>query len=185
LPESIQEKEKENSPDDMGFIAKTVDDLVEKSFGFDITRDGEGEGTSALWTSETPASIDSATLKALFFSEDWVFITLDLLANKVSAQLMPVMHTTIEDEQEVTVKDSDHPLNNLIESPNEWQDYHSWMYNVVVELFLMGNAIIWYNKRANNLIILPADQVTLALFLNTLIAISARSKNLDKIIDTN
>ncbi len=156
----MAEKEKEHSPTEMAMVAKSIDELVNKSFGFDITRDGEGNA-NGLWDSEINAFIDTATLKALFFSEDWVFITLDLLANKISSQTMPVMHTTIEDDQEVTVEDLDHPLTLLLENPNQWQDYHSWMYNVVIELFLMGNAIIWHNKRLNNLVILPAEMVTL------------------------
>ena len=157
---SIHADDKGDDIDDVVYTSKLVSSIVGKSFGFDISRDGEGGGNSA-WTSEIDAFLDSATLKGLFYSEDWVYITIDLLANKISSQLMAVFKTVIEDEQDVTEQDTMHPLTAMLEQPNEWQDYHSFMYNVVVELFLMGNAVIWVNKRKGTLLILPAEQVTL------------------------
>ena len=51
-----------------------------KSLGFDdITQDSQENGE---WDTEVKAFIESHTLKGLFFSEDWVFITLDLIANE-------------------------------------------------------------------------------------------------------
>lgn len=152
----------------------TIDDNDEASFGtmvdamsnytekaFDITRDGEGYDGSGLWASETKAFADNQTLKALFFSEDWVYISINTIAQKISSQPMPVNSVDVVDGQTVTEPNPTHPLNLLMSRPNPWQDYHSFMYNVATELYLMGNAIIWFNKRENRLTILPAELVTL------------------------
>lgn len=129
--------------------------------GYDITRDGEPLVSSPGWNSEIRAFLDSSTLKTLFFSEDWVFIVTDLIANKISSQIMQVMIETTVEGNQVTDFDINHPLNDLLARPNPWQDYHAFMYNVAVELYLMGNAIIWYNAREGRLLIIPAELVTL------------------------
>ena len=108
--------------DDFAFKTKAVDEFVNKSFGYDITRDTDQNNGNGVWSQEIQAFLDSTTLKGLFYSEDWVFITIDLLANKISSQPMLVYQTTIDDEQEVTEEDYTHPLSVLLQQPNEWQD---------------------------------------------------------------
>lgn len=129
---------------------------------FDITRDGEPGGATGVWESENKAILDAQTLKALFFSEDWVYIITDLVANKVSSQKLKVMHEEIDENGRTIVSENDaHPFNATLANPNPWQDYHAWMYNYVVELIQGGNGINWWNKRTSEIMVLAFDSVTM------------------------
>ena len=144
-------------PDRFGFVAKNLADYSEK--GFDLVRDGDS--ASALWDAEVKAFIDAATLKSLFFTEDWIYIVIDLIASKVSGQTLRVMTESVIDGRLIAEPDEGHPLNDLLQNPNPWQDYHSFMYNVAVELMVLGNAITWYAQNSRQLVTLPAEIVTL------------------------
>ena len=120
---------------------------------------GSGSGT---WDTEIKALLDNYTLKSLFFTEDWVFILLDLLASEISDVDMKVARETFtEDGRNVITWLDNHPLNKLIEKPNKQMDYSTWMYLHVVEYCLMGNSIQWYAENLNQLHIIPAEQVFL------------------------
>ena len=54
-----------------------------------------------------------------------------------------------------------HPLQELIENPNPFQSYASWMYCMIVDLVLMGNGVLWYASSSNYLMLLPAETVML------------------------
>ena len=126
----------------------------------DITGQNNGAG---LWKEEIAAFLDSLTLKSLFFSDDWVFIVVDLIANKISSQPLRVFKKTIISEAFTIERADGHQLNELFLNPNPMQDYHSWMYNTVVELALMGNSIIWNAKNKNSLTTLPTELMSLDL----------------------
>jgi HK97 family phage portal protein len=138
-------------------FVRTLDSYVEKAFDMG----SQGNATNEIWSLENKASIDAVTLKSLFFSEEWVFIICDLIAGKISAQSMDVVRTEVQDGQEVVTKVMGHPLVELLKQPNEWQDYNSWMYNVAVELVLMGNAVIWHAPRTGQLIPLQSEWIHL------------------------
>jgi HK97 family phage portal protein len=125
-----------------------------------MTSEQAGSGNE-LWSSENKAFLDACSLKSLFFEEDWVYIIIDLIASKISSQPLRVMTTVTEGENESVQPVPDHPLNALLEQPNEWQDYAQWMYNTAVELFLMGNAVMWHAPRSGQIITLPTENVTL------------------------
>lgn len=140
--------------------ARDIGDIVEKSFN--LANSGSDHVGNELWSTELNAFLDSHTLKSLFFSEDWVYIIVDLTANKISGQPLRVMQkTTSEDGEEVLEEAPEHPLNELLRQPNQWQDYAQFMYNVAVELFLMGNAIIWSAKKSGQLMTIPTEQVSI------------------------
>ena len=138
-------------------FVRELDSHMEKSW--DMT--GGIEGSSELWSSETKAFLDATALKSLFFAEDWVFIITDLIASKISSQRLKVMKTVLDGENKSVEPFPDHPLNKLIDQPNEWQDYSQWMYNTAVELFLMGNAVMWHAPRSGQILTLPTETVNL------------------------
>jgi HK97 family phage portal protein len=118
-----------------------------------------GTGDSGLWSAEVNAFLDNRTLKGLFYSEDWVFIILDLVASEVSNALMVVVEEKKVEGQTRTVPVDNHPLMPMIKQPNVWQDYSSWMYLHVIEYCLMGNAIQWFAEQTQQMIIIPAETV--------------------------
>lgn len=134
---------------------------IEKSFDYNLPRDGDPTASTGVWEEEIKAFADAQTLKNLFFSEDWVYICVDLAANKLSSVPLGIVRKDVNaDGQLIAEPVHDHALMPLILMPNPWQEYPSWMYNYVVEDTLMGNAINWFAEQNGHLIILPADQVT-------------------------
>jgi len=125
------------------------------SFGIDQDMSG------GAWDSEFRSFIDSQTLKQLFFSEAWVFIVCDLVAMKLSSQPMRVMRGEVVDGKFIKKPAEGHPLQELIENPNPFQSYASWMYCMIVDLVLMGNGVLWYASSSNYLMLLPAETVML------------------------
>ena len=138
--------------------SKEISDLVGKSF--DLAQ-LEGGAASEIWREEISAWMDGQLLKSLFFAEDWVFIMVDLIANKISGQPLRIMQTETRDGQEVNEPDPEHPLNALLEQPNQWQDYAQFMYQWCVEYFLMGNGVVWSAPNSGQLIVLPTEQLTI------------------------
>ena len=135
-------------------------DYDEKSY--DFSNDGEPGSTEGkgLWSEEISAYADMQTIESLFFSEDWVFIIVDLIAQKISSQPLLVMKYIRNHGASDSVDFADnHPLNKLIENPNEYQDYHSWMYNYVTQYTLLGNSINWYSERLKQIISLRTSQM--------------------------
>ena len=138
-------------------LTRDVDELEAK--GYDYSRDGEPGASNDLWSEEVRAFADMQTIESLFFSEDWVYIVVDLIAQKISSQKLLVMKSTIKDGTKTVEPAENHPLNDLIANPNELQDYHSWMYNYVNQTILLGNGINWYSPRLKQLITLRTSQV--------------------------
>jgi len=140
-------------------INDEIQNFVQKSYEF--SRDGENS-VNDLWSEEIKAFIDAQTLKSLYFTEDWVYIIIDLIANKLSAQDLRVMQSKVNDDGSKSWEPNDaHPLNRLLKNPNENQDYHAFMYQLVTELFLSGNAIGWYQRLNNQLVIIPTEKIQL------------------------
>lgn len=117
--------------------------------------------STGLWDTEFRAFADAQTLKQLFYSELWVYLTLDLVAMKIASQPVRVMTGSVVDGQFVKRPAENHPLQTLIENPNPFQSYTSWMYCLVVDLGLLGNSILWYASQANYLMLLPGETVML------------------------
>jgi len=122
---------------------------------------GQEDG-GGVWDSEIKAFMEAQTLKGLFFNEDWVFMLLDLIAEAVASQPMIVKKVVGEEAGKVVEETVDnHPALTLLDQPNEFQEYSSFIYNYTVELDLMGNALVFYARNRQNLIIMPAESVNL------------------------
>ena len=114
-------------------------------------------------THDTFQMVDPLTLKRLFFTEDWVYILVDRIASKISAQWLRVMHEEAVDGKKVVTPAENHPLQTILENPNPEQDYHTWMYSLIVDECLMGNAMVWRAAQADQLILLPSEATRLDL----------------------
>lgn len=143
----------------------SVDDTVDMYQGtlefkdFDVVRDFENESGFGLWEPETKLWIDTASLKSLLYQEDWVYITVDLCCSKISAQKLQVMKTVVEDGKKVLKPAEGHPVQQLLDQPNPYQDYHAWMYSLVTDLVLTGNSIQYKALSSKSLIPVPAEVV--------------------------
>lgn len=74
----------------------TIKDIIEySSKGVSLAQVMQGE-MSGKFNTDDQMTLDSAQLKYLFQSEDWVFICVDLVASKISSQQLRVMKQTVE-----------------------------------------------------------------------------------------
>lgn len=133
-----------------------VGSVKELNFG-DLTQD-TGYG---VWEQEINAFIEGRTLKGLFFNEDWVYLCVDLVAEHCSTSPLCIYQEVFKEDELVVEKVESHPLYDLFERPNPFQDYYSWQYNAFVEILLMGNTVEWVNEKNNIIIVIPAETVAL------------------------
>lgn len=140
-------------------LSHTLSSLETKDLN--LVRDMDPEQTSGIWDAETRAFVDATTLKALFFSEDWVYITVDLVASKLASQWLRVMRRYVKDGEEVAEPAEGHSFTKVIEKPNQFQDYHSFMYVTGVDTVLEGNGIVWSGATKDRMILIPAESIAI------------------------
>jgi HK97 family phage portal protein len=131
------------------------EELVEKDWN--LVQNVGNESSGGLWGTEIRAFADAQTLASLHATEDWVFIPVDRIASKISAQRLLVVKDTMVGKKVVTEEDEGHPVQAMIDEPNQYQDYHSFMYCVATQLPLQGNAIIWRARAMKQMICLPTQ----------------------------
>lgn len=128
---------------------------------FNLVRDGFGSddvGVGSMFTQETKAYMESLTLKSLMFSEDWVFITVDRIASKIAGvPLVVYRRETTADGKTKCTRADEHPLNKLLEQPNDQQAGSEFLYNVVTDLSIGGNSLIYDVK--SKLVQIPFERV--------------------------
>ena len=140
------------------YEARELADVQEKSAG-SIANLVQGIGLGGRWATDDTTFLDPMYLKALFENEDWVYITVDLIAMKISNQYLRVMKQEVRDGKPVIEPAEGHPVQKMIDFPNEFQDYHAWMYTTVIDLTLIGNAIQWFRRDAQKIYNIPAETV--------------------------
>lgn len=135
-------------------------DLVESEKDYNLVRDGTSDDLGVgVWDSDIKSFIDPMLLKALFYNDDWVFIVVDLIAKKISSQQLKVMRREVRDGQTTKVENETHAVQRTINNPNKFQDYHAWMYQLVVDLALIGNSIQWKGLSGTQLMGVPAQTI--------------------------
>lgn len=111
------------------------------------------------WRVENKAAIDNYTLKALFFSEDWVFILVDAIAMRIAHLPLNIYLERQIGEKTDYQLSKGHPMARLLANPNQYQDKTAFVYSAIVEYLLGGNNIIWRAPLANMLVNLPFELV--------------------------
>lgn len=126
----------------------------EKSY---IAADIISDNNQSYIAQDPRSAIDPITIKNLFYQEDWVYIVCDRIASMISSQWLRVMQDIVTDGKKVSEPAEGHPVQAILEAPNDMQDYHTWMYGIVVDEVLMGNAFIWRALQSNQLYLLPSE----------------------------
>jgi HK97 family phage portal protein len=143
----------------------TADEIVEAERLHEKTSsippDPHTDESLGNWNMEVKAQLDLLSLKGLIYNDQWVFITVNYVARKLSAQLMSVHKRSIKQGKLVETPVPFHALNDLIAHPNAYEGYTNFMYRVATELTLMGNAIIWKMRFHDQLILLPTEFTTI------------------------
>lgn len=114
------------------------------------------------WSSENQALMDARTLKSLFFGEDWVYITVDAYAQPLSTVPLRVF------ARENTVANTDawkpvserHKLNQMLKRPNDYQDETQFLYSVIADYILGGNAFFFFAPKSGTMIPVGFERVS-------------------------
>jgi len=117
------------------------------------------EPYNSVWAVETKAFMTSQNLKALFFSEDWVFITVDAFAQPISLLPFQVIRKTVEDGQSIEKPVQYHPVMSLLDNPNKWSDGTELKYSLACDYVLGGNSFIYHAKATKELYHISFDRV--------------------------
>ena len=123
------------------------------------------------WAVEEKALLEMQTLKSLFYSEDWVFITVDLYASSMSSMPLKVYKSVPMGEEIEKKALPNHLVQSILDTPNKFQDKVSWVYNMAVEHILMGNVVQWWQDEVKQFVIIPSETVI----------INGKEKTLDEI----
>lgn len=118
------------------------------------------EVSGGYWSSEFKAFLQAQTLKALFYSEDWVYITTDAIAAPISQCPLAVFQNTRSDDG----KDNkelleDHPLTKMFETPNPYQTGAELAYSYAVDFVLGGNGFLYQPKNLTQIFNMPFERV--------------------------
>lgn len=113
------------------------------------------------WESELKALIDMFSMKNLYFNEPWVYLCTNSPANNISSTPMSVWRRTLVDRKIVEEPAMAHPLMPMIEQPNEFEGYSTFMHKVVTEMVLMGNAVIWKLRFHKQLVVIPTEYTSI------------------------
>jgi HK97 family phage portal protein len=117
------------------------------------------EPFNSAWSVETKAFLTSQNLKALFFSEDWVFICVDAYAQPISSLPLQVVRKTSEDGQAVEKPVQFHPVSQLLENPNQFVDGVALKYSLACDYVLGGNSFLYHAKQNKQAYHISFDRV--------------------------
>jgi len=117
------------------------------------------EPFNSAWSVETKAFLTSQNLKALFFSEDWVFICVDAYAQPISSLPLQVIRKGSEDGQAVEKPVQFHPVSQLLENPNQFVDGVALKYSLACDYVLGGNSFLYHAKQNKQAYHISFDRV--------------------------
>lgn len=126
--------------------AVTVDDLI---------------SDESLWMDDTTAIDDAATIMQLFLTENWVFITADLLASNFALPWPRVMRSIVVDGRESGMPAQGHPIQRLLEDPTLYTDAQSFWYVAGIYDCMIGNTILWYMPGNEKFMVIPSHEVAI------------------------
>lgn len=117
------------------------------------------EPYNSAWAVETKAFMTSQNLKALLYSEDWVFISVDAYAQPISSLPLQVIRKSVEDGQSVEKPVEFHPVAQLLETPNKWSNGSELKYSLACDYVLGGNSFMYHAKSSKELYHISFDRV--------------------------
>lgn len=128
--------------------------------------DGQGmptEEPGGVWSSEVKAFMHAHTLKGLFYSEDWVFITTDSIATPISqCPLRVFQESRAEDGRNKRDALESHPVSVLLANPNPHQSDVELRYSLAVDTILGGNGFLYHATTLKQIFNLPFERVNYA-----------------------
>lgn len=122
---------------------------------------GANDALPAAWSREIPTFTDARALKSIYFTEDWIFILIDKIAMKLSPVPLKVFKKSVVDGETLFEAAQGHPVQSILDNPNEFQTNYALQYSTLTDLCVTGNALL-YNAIINRkLIHIPSESICL------------------------
>jgi HK97 family phage portal protein len=122
--------------------------------------DGEARDDSyGAWSLETKALLNLTQLKNLYFSEGWVYISVDAIAQPISELPWGVFRQN--GDQKKTWSRVPSQLDKMLDEPNRFQSDAEFKQTLAIEYTLMGNCLIMDFSSVNSMYSLPTEDVML------------------------
>lgn len=111
------------------------------------------------WRNEPNIVLDRYSLKNLFWSMDWVYIVVNLIATKISNQHLAIFREQIIDGKVIDLPALDHELQATLDRPNLRTDQATLIYNQVADFTLGGNGLLWHKSNSDELFNVPFERI--------------------------
>lgn len=161
---SLEQKPDEKESRELTRTYTKIVNLIEESESknYSLLNEYTDSMVSGAWSEEERVFLNKQVLKDLFRDEGWIYTVVDLIALKISSQPLRVYKRFLgEDGKKIVEEAPDHPFNKVIEFPNPMQDYFDWMYCIVVDLTLPGDAFLLKGFGTDNIYHLPSETMAL------------------------
>lgn len=135
-------------------IYKNMDDLEVKSYERLFPSDEGGIG----WMN---GSASARTLKAIYQTDDWVYILVDKIAAKLAQIPWQVFQQTTNNGEEVLKPALGHPAQKILDNPNPLQSDYSFKYASITDLCVTGNTLIYHSRSQRWLVQVPTEIINL------------------------
>lgn len=135
-------------------IYKNMDDLEVKSYERLFPTDESGLG----WMN---GSASARTLKAIYQTEDWIYILVDRIAAKLAQIPWQVFQQTTNNGEEVLKPALGHPAQKILDNPNPLQSDYGFKYASITDLCVTGNNLIYMSRSQRWLVQVPTEIINL------------------------
>jgi HK97 family phage portal protein len=140
-------------------IYKNMDDIEVKSYERLFPSDETGIG----WMN---GSASARTLKAIYQTEDWIYILVDRIAAKLAQIPWQVFQQTTNNGEEVLKPALGHPAQKILDNPNPLQSDYGFKYASITDLCVTGNTLIYLSRSQRWLVQVPTEIINLDIQSN-------------------
>lgn len=133
---------------------KEMDDLEVKSYERLFPSD---EGGIHLMN----GSASARTLKAIYQTEDWIYILVDRIAQKLAQIPWQVFKQTTKNGEEVLEPAFGHPVQKILDTPNPLQSDYAFKYASITDLCVTGNNLIYVSRSQRWIVQVPTEIINL------------------------
>jgi len=117
--------------------------------------------TNQTWSREIPTFTDARLLKAIYFTEDWIYILVDKIAMMLAPIPLKVFKETKVNGELISEPAENHPVQFILDNPNKFQTNYDLQYTSITDYCVTGN-IILYNAIINRTLIhIPAEIINM------------------------
>ena len=135
-------------------IYKDLDDLEVKSYERLFPSDESGLG----WMN---GSASARTLKAIYQTEDWIYILVDRIAAKLAQIPWQVFKQSTKGGEEVLEPALGHPVQKILDNPNPLQSDYGFKYASITDLCVTGNNLIYLSRSQRWIVQVPTEIINL------------------------